>query len=134
MSDEKKKKNKRSGVIICGAYGLGNAGMTPFSKRSSGKCVKIDPDTGITVSPAARVKRRKDSGSMPYILSAFFLFGRNEKNEAVLERRRQSNSGCYQPQEPLVLSLHHRPAKILGNKVIMYGCGIGPVKHSYDRR
>ena len=135
MVEAQTKQNKRSGVLICGAYGQGNAGDEAVLRAIVGQMRAIDPNMPITVMTRTPEKTAADHGvhtlhsfdMIGFIRAAssaeLFLNGGGSLIQDVTSRR----SLWY-----YLFTL--RTARALGCKVIMYGCGIGPVNHSGDRK
>ena len=125
----------RDGVLICGAYGLGNAGDEAILEAIVGEMRAIDADMPITVisrRPDETAERLKVESVHTFDLlgflramrrSALYINGGGSLIQDVTSRR----SLWY-----YLFSI--AAAKILGCSVIMYGCGIGPVLFPYNRR
>ena len=118
----------RDGVVICGAYGRGNAGDDAILHALLEQVRSIDPHLPVTViskKPAdTRLRYRVPSVSRTAILSW---------RHAMKHARLYINGGGSLIQDitsrrSLWYYLYNiRTAKQLGCKVQMYGCGIGPV-------
>ena len=118
----------RAGVLICGAYGLGNAGDEAILDALVGEMRAIDPLMPVTVltrEPAEAAARLDVEAvhtfNFPKFLSimkrrALYVNGGGSLIQDVTSRR----SLWY-----FLYTL--RAAKARGCKVMMYGCGIGPV-------
>ena len=119
----------RSGVVICGAYGMGNSGDEAILDAIVAEMRAIDPLMPLTVmtrDPAGASARlgltAVHTFNFPRFLAvmrrrALYLNGGGSLIQDVTSRR----SLWY-----YLFTL--RAAKRLGCKVMMYGCGIGPVK------
>lgn len=135
MSNAGEKQNSRSGVLICGAYGLGNAGDDAILEAIVRQMRSIDPDMPITV-----LSRRPEETEARYGVKALHTFNFPGFLKAMKNTKLYLNGGGSLIQDVTsrrslwyyLFTLH--AAKKLGNKVIMYGCGIGPVSRTYNRR
>ena len=119
----------RSGVVICGAYGMGNSGDEAILDAIVAEMRAIDPLMPLTVmtrDPAGASARlgltAVHTFNFPRVLAvmrrrALYINGGGSLIQDVTSRR----SLWY-----YLFTL--RAAKRLGCKVMMYGCGIGPVK------
>ena len=128
-------KRDRDGVVICGAYGRGNAGDDAILEAILQEMRSIDPDTPITVltkDPKAtrltyRVQTagRMDVGTWKKAMrhAGLYINGGGSLIQDVTSRR------------SLWFYLHNiQAAHKAGCKVQMYGCGIGPVLREQHRK
>ena len=131
----RREKKERDGVVICGAYGRGNAGDDAILDAILQEIRSLDPDMPVTVlskDPAAtRLTYRVRSIHRSHILSwrkamrksVLYLNGGGSLIQDVTSRR------------SLWYYLYNiRSAHALGCRVQMYGCGIGPVTREHLRR
>lgn len=128
-------KRRRNGVVICGAYGKGNAGDDAILKSIVRQMRNIDRDMPICVLSHAPIETRKrycvgavhafDPFAIWRVLrtSRLFLSG----GGSLIQDKTSTRSLLY------YLSTI-RLAKLAGNRVLMYGCGIGPVDGAHNRR
>ena len=125
----------RDGVVICGAYGRGNAGDDAILEAILQEMRSIDPDMPVTVlskdPKSTRLTYRVRSLSRTSIpawhramrRSALYINGGGSLIQDVTSRR------------SLWFYLYNiRSAKRCGCKVQMYGCGIGPVTRENHRK
>ena len=128
-------KRDRDGVVICGAYGRGNAGDDAILEAILQEMRSIDPDMPITVltkDPKAtrltyrvRTAGRMDVGTWKKAMrhAKLYINGGGSLIQAVTSRR------------SLWFYLHNiQAAHKAGCKVQMYGCGIGPVLREQHRK
>ena len=127
-------KGKR-GVLICGAYGMSNAGDDAILEAILAEMRSIDPNMPLTVM----TRRPKEIAVQHHVraIHTFNIFGflRAMKRSALyingggslIQDVTSSRSLWY-----YLFSL--RAAKKRGCKVLMYGCGIGPVSRGLNRR
>ena len=131
----RRERKARDGVVICGAYGRGNAGDDAILDAILQEIRSLDPDMPVTVlskDPAAtRLTYRVRSIHRSHILSwrkamrksVLYLNGGGSLIQDVTSRR------------SLWYYLYNiRSAHALGCQVQMYGCGIGPVTREHLRR
>ena len=131
----RRERKGRDGVVICGAYGRGNAGDDAILDAILQEIRSLDPDMPVTVlskDPAAtRLTYRVRSIHRSHILSwrkamrksVLYLNGGGSLIQDVTSRR------------SLWYYLYNiRSAHALGCRVQMYGCGIGPVTREKHRR
>ncbi|OUN03000.1 polysaccharide pyruvyl transferase CsaB [Flavonifractor sp. An92] len=129
-----RQKGKRDGVLVCGAYGRGNAGDDAILEAIVAELRALDPDLPVWV-----LSRKPDSTRMTYRVNSIYTFAFPRFLNRMRKTRLYINGGGSLMQD--VTS--HRSlwfylftisaAKILGNQVLMYGCGIGPI-HSESNR
>lgn len=127
-------KNKRDGIVICGAYGKGNAGDDAILKAIVQEMREIDPDRRITV-----MSRRPRETRLIYRTGAIYTF----RIDQVLRRFRHASlyingGGSLMQDVTSTRSLRYYlltldQAKRFGCKVMMYGCGIGPINKPGNR-
>lgn len=128
-------KRDRDGVVICGAYGRGNAGDDAILEAILQEMRSIDPDMPITVltkDPKAtrltyrvRTAGRMDVGTWKKAMrhAGLYINGGGSLIQDVTSRR------------SLWFYLHNiQAAHKAGCKVQMYGCGIGPVLREQYRK
>ena len=125
----------RDGVVICGAYGRGNAGDDAILEAILQEMRSINPDMPITV-----LSKDPKSTRLAYrvrSLSRIDFFG---WYRAMKHARLYINGGGSLIQDvtsrrSLWFYLHNiRAAKRAGCQVQMYGCGIGPVTRENHRK
>ncbi|MGM9613418.1 MAG: polysaccharide pyruvyl transferase CsaB [Butyricicoccus sp.] len=127
-------KNRRDGIVICGAYGKGNAGDDAILKAIVQEMREIDPDRRITV-----MSRRPKETRLIYRTGAIYTF----RIDQVLRRFRHASlyingGGSLMQDVTSTRSLRYYlltldAARKFGCKVMMYGCGIGPINRPGNR-
>ena len=125
----------RDGVVICGAYGRGNAGDDAILEAIVTELRQLDPDLPLWV-----LSRRPDETRQTYRVNAIYTFAFPRFLWRMMKTRLYINGGGSLMQD--VTS--HRSlwfylftisaAKRLGNRVLMYGCGIGPIQSAANRK
>lgn len=128
-------KRERDGVVICGAYGRGNAGDDAILEAILQEMRGIDPDMPITV-----ISRNPKSTRLTYRVRSVHMLNLPLWRRAMSRSKLYINGGGSLIQDvtsrrSLWFYLHNiATAKRLGNQVQMYGCGIGPVTRSNHRK
>lgn len=128
-----RKNGGREGVVICGAYGMGNAGDDAILEAIVGEMRQIDPFMPITA-----LSRKPKETRMKYGVDSLHMFNIMAFRR-VMKRTKLYLSGG----GSLIQNVTSRrslwyylytisTAKKLGNAVMMYGCGIGPIVDKRD--
>ena len=128
-------KSDRAEVTICGAYGKNNAGDDAILEAIVTELRGIDPDLKLHVlsrdPKATRLHNRVDSS---------YTFNPIAMRREFKRSRLYINGGGSLMQDvtstrSLIFYLHTlRTAKKSGAKVMMYGCGIGPISRERNKR
>lgn len=125
----------RDGIIICGAYGKGNSGDDAILNAMVSSLREKDPDIPIYATSRSPDQTARDVG-----VGSIFTFHpwkvRSRMRRTALYL---SGGGSLIQDATSSRSLWYylnsiRTAKRLGNRVMMFGCGIGPVRQSMNRR
>jgi len=131
---EKLSKNGgRNGVVICGAYGMGNAGDDAILEAIVGEMREIDPFMPITA-----LSRKPMETRLKYVVNSVHMFDIPAFHRAMRGTKLYLSGGG-----SLIQNVTSRrslwyylytisAAKRLGNAVMMYGCGIGPIVNNRD--
>ena len=134
LSREKLSKNgERNGVVICGAYGMGNAGDDAILEAIVGEMRQIDPFMPITA-----LSRKPMETRVKYVVNSVHMFDIPAFHRAMRSTKLYLSGGG-----SLIQNVTSRrslwyylytisAAKKLGNAVMMYGCGIGPIVDNRD--
>ncbi|MBO7739309.1 MAG: polysaccharide pyruvyl transferase CsaB, partial [Oscillospiraceae bacterium] len=128
-------KTKRKNVIICGAYGRGNSGDEAILRSIINEVRDISPDAVITVLSVNPTETRYIHG-----VRSVFSFNIVSFARLCMKADLYINGGGSLIQDvtsrrSLWFYLYTlRCAHRHGVPVLMYGCGIGPVGRSYNRR
>ena len=125
---EKASRKQRDGIVICGAYGRGNAGDEAILTAILREIRSIDPDMPVTV-----LSRNPRETRQSHRVRAIFTFSYLKFLSALRRSKVFINGGGSLIQD--VTSSRSlwfylstlRSARRAGCRVIMYGCGIGPV-------
>ena len=128
-------KHNRDGVVICGAYGRGNAGDDAILEAILQEMRSIDPDMPVTV-----LSKDPKSTRLTYRVRSVSRMNIPAWRSAMKQAKLYINGGGSLIQDvtsrrSLWFYLHNiRAAKQAGCKVQMYGCGIGPVTRENHRK
>ncbi len=131
----RQKRPKRDGVVICGAYGKGNAGDDAILQAIISELRGIDAEMPITV-----MSRDPKATKKEHRVNSIFTFNIGKMHHAFHKARLYINGGGSLIQDitssrSLYFYLYTlRCAKKLGCNVMMYGCGIGPLQHDINIR
>ena len=127
--------SRRDGALVCGAYGRGNAGDDAILEAIVTELRQVDPDLPVWV-----LSRNPKDTRLTYRVNSIYTFAFPRFLARMRKTRLYINGGGSLMQD--VTS--HRSlwfylftisaAKRLGNRVMMYGCGIGPIHSQANRR
>ncbi len=125
----------RDGILICGAYGKGNSGDDAILQAMVRSFREQDPDLPLyaTSRSPGQTAREVGIGSV-YAFNPLGVRRRMKRTALYL-----SGGGSLIQDATSTRSLWYylnsiRSAKRLGNLVMMFGCGIGPVRRSINRK
>lgn len=129
-----RKKTKRDGVLICGAYGKGNAGDDSILDAILGQMRSIDPDI-----PAYVLSRNPKETKQRYRVGSYHTFDPRFVLRMCRTKLYINGGGSLIQDVTSTRSLRYylmniALAKRCGNPVLMYGCGIGPVSLPKNRK
>ncbi len=125
---------KRNGVLVCGAYGRGNAGDDAILEAILTELRQIDPDMPVSV-----LSRNPKDTRLTYRVNSTYIFAIPKWLRHMRKTVLYINGGGSLMQD--VTSRRSLwfylftiwCAKRRGNKVLMYGCGIGPIRYPSNR-
>ena len=128
-------KHERESIMICGAYGRGNAGDDAILEAIVQEMRALDPERTICV-----MSRRPQETRLTYRTGAVYTFN----IFSILRRFRHAalyinGGGTLMQDVTSTRSIWYycytlRAAKKRGCKVMMYGCGIGPINRAGNRK
>ncbi len=125
----------RDGVVICGAYGRGNAGDDAILEAILQEMRSIDPDMPLTVLSKNPRSTRLTYRVRTVHRSNFPAWGRAMRTAKLYINGGGSLIQDVTSRRSLWYYLHNiQTAKRSGCRVQMYGCGIGPVIRERHRR
>lgn len=128
-----RKNKKRNGIVICGAYGMGNAGDDAILEAIVGEMRAID-----AFMPITALSRRPQETRLKYGIESLHMFSILNFDRVVRHTSLYLSGGG-----SLIQNVTSRrslwyylytiwAAKRRGNAVMMYGCGIGPIVDKRD--
>ena len=131
----RKTRPARSGAVLCGAYGRGNSGDEAILKAIALQLRAVDPDIPLWVmtrNPVATSKNENVRGI--YIFNVFRFLKALGKAQLFV-----NGGGSLIQDVTSARSLYFYlftllAAKKRGCRIVMYGCGIGPLKRQRSRR
>lgn len=132
---ERAKTHPRDGIFICGAYGKGNSGDDAILKSMVTELRKRDPDIPICVASRSPKQTAKDVRARGIYTFRTGKIRRQLKKTSLY----LSGGGSLIQDSTSSRSLWYylssiRTAKKQGCKVMMFSCGIGPVRWKANRR
>lgn len=126
---------KKDGAFICGAYGRGNAGDEALLEMIVSQMRNIDPDIPLCV-----LTRAPEQAKMTLRVDAVHTFDFWHMLRKMGKTRLYISGGGTLMQDVtstrsiLYYLLNIRLAKRRGNRVMLYGCGIGPIQREKNRK
>ena len=130
-----RKARDRDGVLICGAYGRDNAGDDAILTAIVRQMRAIDPEIPLYVltrKPRATGMRYRVGGI--YTFDFFGFCRRCRKTRLYINGGGSLIQDATSSRSLWYYLMSIATAKRLGNRVLMYGCGIGPVEKPANRR
>ena len=134
-TEERTRGGRRFGVLICGAYGMRNAGDEAILNAVVSEMRAIDPEMPLSV-----MSRRTKETALRCGVDAIYTFDFFRILRCMRRSELYLNGGGSLLQDVTSSrSLWYylftlRAAKVLGCKVMMYGCGVGPISRPHNRR
>ena len=132
---ERSQHQKRWSAVICGAYGRGNSGDEAILQAIVAQMREIDPHMPLTVLSRDKLDtRQKNKTNAIYIFNIYSFF-KNLRRSQIFINGGQLDSGCNIFALiifPICLPCGRHGSAVAG--VIMYGCGIGPIKKGFNQR
>ena len=128
-------RGERAGAIICGAYGMSNAGDEAVLEAMMGEMRSLD-----SAMPVTLLSRTPKATAVKFGVNALYTFNVPRFLRSVRGAQLYLNGGGSLIQD--VTSSRSlwfylftlAAAKRQGCRVLMYGCGIGPVRRPFNRR
>jgi hypothetical protein len=128
-----KKSGGRDGIIVSGAYGMGTAGDDAILEAIVAELRRINPFIPMTALSRDPKQTRLRFGIESVYTFDFLSFHRAMRRSKLYISGGGSLIQNITSRRSLWYYLYTiKSAKMLGNKVMMYGCGIGPVTGKWD--
>ncbi len=128
-------KIRRGQVVVCGAYGRGNAGDDAILKAVKKELSDISKNARICV-----MSRNPKQTRLQYRIRSIYTFNIFKMIKALRHAHLYINGGgsliqdCTSSRSLWFYLFSIALAKLCGAPVMMYGCGIGPVSRKNNRR
>ncbi len=125
----------RQGAVICGAYGRGNGGDEAILKAILVQLREIDPDMPFWVMSRKKKETRALNKTKSMYIFNIFSFIRSLRSAKIFVNGGGSLIQDVTSSRSLYFYLFTlQAAKWCGCKIIMYGCGIGPIDLPRNKR
>ncbi len=130
-----RRSKKRDQIIVCGSYGRGNAGDDAILKAVTGEIYSVDDGARICV-----ISRNPEQTRLKYRVRSIYTFSVFRMLFSMFRSHLYINGGGSLIQDSTSSrSLYFYlftliAAKLFGCRVLMYGCGIGPIRRPINRR
>ena len=131
---QQRPKTKRDGVLICGAYGKGNAGDDSILEAILGQLRNIDPDIPVYVLSRNPKETRQRYRVGSYHTFDFRFVFRMRRTKLYINGGGSLIQDVTSTRSLSYYLTNISLAKRCGNPVLMYGCGIGPVSSGKNRK
>lgn len=132
---QRRNAGERDGVILCGAYGKGNSGDEAILSVILSKLRSRDPELPITVLSRKPMATKIRTHTNAVHTFDFLRIARAMRKSVLYLSGGGSLIQDATSTRSLLYYLHSiRDAKKRGCKVMMFGCGIGPVQRSANRK
>lgn len=131
---EERRDLPRDGVVICGSYGNGNAGDDTILRSIVHQLREKDPLLPICVMSRTPSETAKQTGAdSVYSFSLLRAMGRMRRAAMFISGGGSLIQDVTSTRSLLYYLFTIRLAHRLGCRVMMYGCGIGPVRRRMNR-
>lgn len=128
-------KDVRDGAVICGAYGTGNCGDNGILNAIVAQLRSIDPDLPICALSRNPAETRLCAGVRAVYTFRIFTIGRLlRKTKLYINGGGTLMQDATSTRSLLYYLFNIRQAARAGCRVILYGCGIGPISRPRNRR
>ncbi len=125
----------RQGAVICGAYGRGNAGDEAILKAILSQFREINPDMPFWVMSRNKKETRSVNKTRAmYIFDLFAFISSLRKAEIFVNGGGSLIQDVTSSRSLYFYLFTLKAARWCGCKIIMYGCGIGPINSPKNRR
>lgn len=128
-------RGERGGAVLCGAYGRGNAGDEAILKAILQRLRSIDPDMPIWVMSRNPLQTSKKESVRSFYIFNVFAFLKALKQADLFVNGGGSLIQDVTSSRSLYFYLFTlKAAKRCGCRIVMYGCGIGPINKAANRK
>jgi len=135
LSRRRRAEQGRDGAVICGAYGKGNAGDDAILLCMIRQLRRQDPELPITVmTRRPRATAAQTGVSTIHIFNTFAAGARMKRSKLYISGGGSLIQNATSTRSLMYYLYSIRQARRAGCRVMMYGCGIGPVEGSWNRK
>ncbi len=135
IEDAKLRKSRRNRVLVCGSYGRGNAGDDAILKAVIQEIFEVNPTAHICVmSKNPKQTRIKYRVRSIYTFNLFRMLSAMRKSHLYINGGGSLIQDSTSSRSLYFYLMTLRAAHMCGCKVMMYGCGIGPVRKKGNRK
>ncbi|MBQ4504094.1 MAG: polysaccharide pyruvyl transferase CsaB, partial [Firmicutes bacterium] len=128
-------KGKRHGAVLCGAYGRGNAGDEAILKGILNQLSEIDPDMPFWVmSRDPQDTRLTHKVNSLYLFNVIKFWRKLRKSQLFVNGGGSLMQDVTSSRSLMFYLFTLKAAKLSGCKIIMYGCGIGPITKDANKK
>lgn len=129
------KKSREGNILICGSYGRGNAGDDAILKAVIREVYEVSKDARICVMSKNPKQTRKNYRVRSiYTFNVFSMLRKMRRSELYINGGGSLIQDSTSSRSLYFYLLTLISARRLRCKVMMYGCGIGPVRKKLNRR
>lgn len=132
---KRKAQRGRQGAVICGAYGRGNAGDEAILKAILLQLKEIDEDMPFWVMTRRKMETRlAHKVRSMYLFNIFVFFSSLRKAKIFVNGGGSLIQDITSSRSLYFYLFTLKAAKLFGCKIVMYGCGIGPLDSPFNRK
>lgn len=131
----KQHQGQRRGAVLCGAYGRGNAGDEAILKGILNQLSEIDPDMPYWVmSRNPKETRLTHKVNSLYLFNVLQFWRKLRKSQLFVNGGGSLMQDVTSSRSLMFYLFTLKAAKLSGCKIIMYGCGIGPITKEANKK
>lgn len=132
---KRKAQTGRQGAVICGAYGRGNAGDEAILKAILLQLKEIDEDMPFWVMTRKKMETRlANKVRSMYLFNIFAFFSSLRKARIFVNGGGSLIQDITSSRSLYFYLFTLKAAKVFGCRIVMYGCGIGPLISPFNRK
>lgn len=135
MLERSHHQGQRWGAVICGAYGRGNSGDEAILQAIVAQMRQIDANMPLTVLSRDKMDTRcKNKTNAIYIFNIYSFLKHLRHSQIFINGGGSLIQDVTSSRSLYFYLFTLWAARLCGCRVIMYGCGIGPVKKGLNQR
>ncbi|MBQ6845708.1 MAG: polysaccharide pyruvyl transferase CsaB [Oscillospiraceae bacterium] len=128
-------KDSHNKVVVCGSYGRGNAGDDAILKAVIQEVYEVNPTAQICVmSKKPKQTRRRYRVRSIYTFNVIKMFSAMRKSHLYINGGGSLIQDSTSSRSLYFYLMTLRVAHMCGCKIMMYGCGIGPVRKNRNKK